>query len=439
MKKYKFFLKKINFYYFFVFFIFFFLIFEFSIIKAVETKKEDFIELKENKELENTKLKFSKDVIVLDKKKNSESEQKIFFDSRNQKIETSKSEKNLCDYSSILSKKEAEKLLENKYKKDLKQKHLIIAWKHYLGSIFSKKVILFYNIKDVKTISCESFKEWLNFKQLVFSLLEYHIPKLDFLFDLFNISGLKESFIDDKYDKTGLEMVSFYSLLNKNPSLGYFYFNDSERKNINSINISFCNCQISGYSIIDLFFEIINFHGEDLIIFKEHLFNYLKHLSEIANNKNINSKEVDILIEEFIERIIDVTDIELLDKKFLFHLIKTISVKFVPKAFSLHISVDQTNIKPLKEMNLETSSLPEHQTIGFLLKLEKNDNKIYFCFYEIFQDETNNEEHLKLINSIIVLDLNKKEHLLFNHLNISLIQKKNIFLKKTKLYGAKKI
>ncbi|WP_210352252.1 hypothetical protein [Texas Phoenix palm phytoplasma] len=57
---------------------------------------------------------------------------------------------------------------------------------------------MFYDIDSVKTLSCFSFQEWLNLKQLIFSLFDHHIPKINCFFDFLDISGIKEEFIDDK-------------------------------------------------------------------------------------------------------------------------------------------------------------------------------------------------------------------------------------------------
>ncbi|MEZ0180153.1 hypothetical protein ['Camptotheca acuminata' phytoplasma] len=421
-----------------------------------------------NKKDDIEKNKLSVNILVVEKDKkqkdnkdqNNKDEDKIYFNSKNEEVKILKYDKNVIsspkDNTNVVSssnkedvlsfsepsssKKENKKLLNQNYVKDFSKKHSIISWKHNLGSLFSKKIKLFYDIEGAKVISCESFKEWLNLKQFIFYLFQYHIPKIDFVFDFLNISGLKEEFIDNRYDKIGLELVSFFSLLKKDPSLGYFYFKDLNRNDVNFVNVSLCNCKVSSHSIVNLILEIINFQKEDLIIFKNHLMEYLNHLREMSEKHEISSDHLNISIEEFLDRIIDTTDIEMLDKNLVLHLVKTIILKFIPKAFSLHFSLDHKNIKPTKEMNFDISLKEEHKTIGFVLKIKKNkDNKVFLYFYEIFQDEFKNEENLRLIDSIAIFDTNKQEHLFFNHLIINITQNKNIFFKKTNLFGVKKI
>lgn len=392
-----------------------------EVSELTQTPSKEYVEkIKEKKDVLNDKLKFQANSIVFkDLKVNDKSVTfDVAFNNKNEEIE----------------------ILTKAYKKDLNKKHLVIGWKHDLGSFFSKKMRLFYNINEQsRTVSCSSFQEILNFKQIIFNLLEHHIPKIEILFDFLDISGLKEEFIDDKYAKIGLESVSFYSLLQKNPELGYFYFRDKDRKKINSVNISFCNCKISGYSIVDLIFEVINFKNEDLIVFKQHLNSYIEHLTQI-DKEEISQKEIDILIEDFLESIIKIDDIEILDKHFLLHLIRKLFSIFIPKFFSLHNSVDYKKSKPLQEMKLEISSQKEHQTVGFLLQIQKaNDNVFYLCFYEIFQDEEKLEDKFELIDKILILDLQTKEYLFFNHLSIDIKKNKNIFSNNINLFGLKKI
>ncbi|AYJ01312.1 hypothetical protein CWO85_02230 [Candidatus Phytoplasma ziziphi] len=436
MKRIKFFLKKINFIFLFIFL--FLLRVSLINLKAINNDEES--KKYYNEFVESTKI--SDVVEIQDKKYNLSTKPKLKVDSlffkvieQNKKISFDSLRQSNISFDVENEKIEINDLLQNKYKKDLQKKHVILGWKYDLGSFLSKKIRLFYGIDNVRTVSCSSFQECLNFKQFIFGLLYHNIPKIDFLFNFLDISGFKEEFIDNKYDKIGLETVCFYSLLTKDPSLGYFYFKDKDIKDIHSVDISFCNCKISGYSLIDLIFEIINLKNEDLIIFKQHLNSYIEHLSKM-DEETISKKEIDVLHEEFLENIIDIDDMDILDKKFLLHLIKKISSIFVPKIFSLHCSVDHKNTKPLKEMNFELSLLKEHQTIGFLLKIEQNENNIfYLCFYEIFKDEKQNEENLRLIDKIFVLDSNTKENLFFNHLTINIKQNKKIFLKKINLFG----
>ncbi|WAN63603.1 hypothetical protein RS022_07820 [Candidatus Phytoplasma rubi] len=435
MKKNKFFLKKIN----FIFLFTFLFLLRVSLINLKAINNDDELKKYYNESEESTKINDADE--IKEKKYNSSSQPKIKVDSlffkaieKNKKISFDSLKQSNISFDVENEKIEINDLLKNKYKKDSKKKHVFLGWKYDLGSFLSKKIRLFYGIDNIRTVSCSSFQECLNFKQFIFGLLYHNIPKIDFLFDFLDISGFKEEFIDNKYDKIGLETVCFYSLLRKDPSLGYFYFKDEDIKDIHSVDISFCNCKISGYSLIDLIFEIINLKNEDLIIFKQHFNSYLKHLSKMDEEK-ISKQDIDVLHEEFLANIIDIDDMDILDKKFFLHLIKKVISIFVPKIFSLHCSVDHKNIKPLKEMNFELSLTKEHQTIGFLLKIEKNENNIfYLLFYEIFKDEKQNEENLRLIDKILILDLNTKEHLFFNHLTINIKQNKKIFFKKINLF-----
>lgn len=429
LKRKNFFLKKINFI--ILFFILYFLQINLICVKAINNSEnlqvseltKTYSQKYNHKIINNdnldSKLKF-KDVSVVFKdlkEKNKLIISDIIFNTQNEEIE----------------------ILKKEYKKDLNAKHPIIGWKHDLGSLFSKQIRLFYNIhENAKTVPCSSFQEILNFKQIILNLLEHHIPKIEILFDFLDIAGLKEEFIDNKYDRIGLESVSFYSLLQKNPELGCFYFQDEDRHKIHSVDISFCNCKTSGYSIVDLIFEIINFKSEDLIIFKQHLTNYINHLKQM-DKEGTSQKDIDNLIEEFLANVIEITDIEILDKNFLLHLMRKFISIFIPKFFSLHHSIDYKNIKPLKEMKLEISSKKEHQTTGFLLQIEKNNEDVfYLCFYEIFLDEQKIEEKLKLIDKILILDSKTQEYLFFNHLSIDIKQNKKLFMTKTKLFGLKK-
>ncbi|QTX03084.1 hypothetical protein LFWB_5180 [Candidatus Phytoplasma luffae] len=432
MNKKNFVLNKI----YFSFFICPFLFLNFLVLGVVPEKENYKVLLENPKESQIESPKKDKDIKkeeIVTYKNTKDNEQKKKTSSEQKKVNNSED----------LSKKETQNLLEEQFvKTNIKTKYPSITWKHDLGSIFSKKVRLFYSIPGSHAVPCESFEECFNIKQFIFSLFEHHIPKIDFLFDFFNISGLKEEFIDDKYDKTGLEIVYFFSLLKKDPSLGYFYFKDLDKKYIESVNISFCNCLMSGYSILSLVSEVINFKKEDIHILKKHFQEYLKHLNEIFKNKNIKKKELDVSFEIFFESIIENTNIEDLEKKFLFNLIRTIVSHLFPEHFFIHFKIDCRKPKPIKEMQFKISTEKEHQTIGFVLKIEqKKNNSFYFCFYEIFKNMSRNEENLKLIDEIVILDPDKKEDYFFNHLNINIIQNKKIFfqkIQKINLYGFKK-
>ncbi|WP_144658309.1 hypothetical protein [Candidatus Phytoplasma pini] len=330
--------------------------------------------------------------------------------------------------------------LNNDYKKSIIKKHFVICWKHNFGSFFSKKTKLFYDVESAKTIPCASFQEWLNFKQFVFYLLNHHIPKIDFLFDFLDISGIKDEFIDDKYEKVALDTTVFCRLLKKDPSLGFFYFDSKDLNLLESINISFCNCKVSGYSIIDLILEIINFKNENIEDLKKHFILYFKELSETINYDVVTEKELNISIEEFLDRIVDNTDIEMLDKKFLFHLIKEICHTFIPKKFSIHYSVDNINSKPLKEMYLPISCSQEYRTIGFLLKIQEEQNNLYLNFYEIFvENDDFFLEKLKLIDKVRILSLVDEDCVFLKHLSIgSVLKRKKLPFYNNFLFGAVK-
>ncbi|MDC9032213.1 hypothetical protein M8044_000436 [Columbia Basin potato purple top phytoplasma] len=445
MKRKKFFLKKVNFFLFF--FVLYFSIFNLYYIKAINNdKKNDDLSMitsitKEEPSVSDINLNTEekKDNFVI-KKIQFNDNNSVFKDLKKQK-ETSSSNNKVDDLSIFFdSKNEEITVLKKEYKKDSNAKHPIIGWKHDLGCLFSKKIRVFYNVGcQIQTVPCASFQECLNIKQFIFSLLDKHIPKIDFLFNFLDFSGLKETFIDNRYEKTSLEFFYFFSLLKKDPSLGYFYFKDIDIPDIHSVNISFCNCKVPGYSILDLIIEIINLENEDLIIFKKHLMNYFAHLNKM-DEKQISHKEMDILTEEFLENVLDFSDIETLDKNFLLHLIKKLSIYFVPKFFSFHCSVDYKNTKPIKEINFELSLEKEHKTIGFLLQIQKNEDDVfYLCFYEIFQDEYNNDEKLRFIERVLIFNSKTKEHSFFNHLAINIKQNKKIFLKKANLFGVSKI
>ncbi|MDV3166569.1 MAG: hypothetical protein Q8807_02755 ['Waltheria sp.' little leaf phytoplasma] len=133
--------------------------------------------------------------------------------------------------------------------KSLPNQFFLLSCKHDLGSFFSKRMRLFYALKNVKTVPCASFFEWFNFKQILFGTFNANLSKINCLFKCLNLSGIKEEFIDDKYEKVSLVALDFYRLLKKNPNLGYFYLPSQDLDKAISVNISFCNCQVKGYSV----------------------------------------------------------------------------------------------------------------------------------------------------------------------------------------------
>ncbi|WBL31444.1 hypothetical protein [Candidatus Phytoplasma sacchari] len=330
------------------------------------------------------------------------------------------------------------------YKIDPNSKHDFLGWKHDLGSCFSKKVHLFYSIENIKTIPCNSFKEWLNLKQLLFALLNYHIPKMDLMFDMINFLNFKEEFIDDKYDRLAVDTAHFCYLLKKNPSLGCFYLNPEDLNYIESFNISFCNCHVSGHSILELISEIISLKDKDMDIFLKHLFDYLNYLNKKFNtnfeNKNKNLKKIHMSIEQLLDKISSNSDIDSLDKNLLFHLIKNFISYCIPNIFLVNFSVDQNDIhkKPLKECKSKLYFESNHKTVGFLFKIKsQKEKKIYVYFYEIFKNEVDDIEKLRLIDKILVSSIDSIKSSFLNHLLISVTKNKKYLNKKISLFRAK--
>ncbi|WP_412097828.1 hypothetical protein, partial [Candidatus Phytoplasma palmae] len=104
-------------------------------------------------------------------------------------------------------------------------------------------------------------------------------------------------------EKIALDMVSFCNVLKNNPSLGYFYFKDSNISKIMSIHFAFCNCKMNGYSILELIKEVVNFKFtsvNDIEELRRHLFLYFSHLEELIKNsdKEETKEKVDVSIEE---------------------------------------------------------------------------------------------------------------------------------------------
>jgi hypothetical protein len=359
-----------------------------------------------------------------------------------EKLILEKKEPTIYENTNILEEEDAKSILflECPFKKDKNQTHNFIGWKHDLGSIFSKKVKLFYGVDSVKTLPCYSFQEWLNLKQLFFILINYHIPKMDLLFDCIGFFNFKKEFVDETFDRIALETVSFYRLIKNNPSLGCFYFDKKDLNYIESVNISFCNCKISGYSILELMSEINYLKNDKTDIFLRHLFEYLNNL----NNENLdffneekNRKDISISIEQLLTQIQENTDIDLFDKNLVLHLIRNFINNFVPKDFSIYISLDNIKLKrkPLKEINFKLSHDVEHQTIGFLLKIEQNEkNDFYLCFYEIFNNDKDDSERMKIIKKILISYLETDYSKFFNHLLINITKYKNSFNQKINLF-----
>ncbi|KXT29131.1 hypothetical protein AXA84_0367 [Candidatus Phytoplasma oryzae] len=330
---------------------------------------------------------------------------------------------------------------ECKYQLNKQKKYDCLYWKHDLGSLFSKKVRLFYGIPDVKKVPCMSFQEWLNLKQFLYALFNYHIPKLDFLFNLIDFFHLKEEFIDEKYDRIALDSIHFCRLLKKTPSLGCFYFEEKDLNLIDFVNISFCNCKISGYSVLELIQEIFNLNREELDNFLKHLFQYLNYLNEeFDDNHKKNSEKVFISIDKFLEEITKNNDnIDDLDKSLLFHLIKNLVHHFFSESFLINFDVEQNNIykKPLKECKMKLRFSQKHKTVGFLLEIQYDEEqKIYLCFYEIFRNKINNIEKIKLIEKILISYKDKENSIFLNHLLINFSKSKKFFNKKVILFGA---
>ncbi|WCA22497.1 hypothetical protein [Candidatus Phytoplasma oryzae] len=335
-------------------------------------------------------------------------------------------------------------LVECPYQLNKDLKHNFLFWKHDLGSVFSKKVNAFYGIKNVKLLPCYSTKEWLNLKQLFFALINYHIPKMDFFFDMVHFSGFKEEFIDNKYDRVSMDTTHFCYLLKKNPSLGCFYFKSKDLDYVKSFNISFCNCKVSGYSLLELILEISSINSKDKNTFLKHLFDYLNYLNEEFKSSSLslkNSKKINMSVEQLLDKISENSDIDILDRDLLFHLIKNLIYNFLPKNFLIDLSVDNNDIKkkPLKEYKFELRSEIDHKTIGFLLQVKKqdDDNQLYIYFYEIFNNEEDIEK-LNLIQKILISSKDLNNSIFLNHLLISVTKLKKYVLKDIFLFGADK-
>ncbi|MDO8064280.1 hypothetical protein [Candidatus Phytoplasma bonamiae] len=323
----------------------------------------------------------------------------------------------------------------------LPNRFFLLSCKHDLGSFFSKRMRLFYALKNVRTVPCASFFEWFNFKQLLFGTFDANLSKINCLFKCLNLSGLKEEFIDDKYEKVSLVALDFYRLLKKNPNLGYFYLSPQDLDKAISVNISFCNCQVKGYSVLELLHEILNLRDEnfDADNFRKHLVIYIKHLMEISDSDEESMK---ISINNLLEKVHELNDIDELDRNLLFNVLLSFSRIFIPSLFEVNYSINTQRIKPLYEMNLDIINKPEHKTLGFLLKLENNEelSDFYLNFYEIFQDE-NNLEQMKLIDHLLILRTDKKQQIFYNsffhHLNINVLYKKTLSIHKKAFFNSR--
>ncbi|WIA07769.1 MAG: putative secreted protein [Candidatus Phytoplasma cynodontis] len=340
---------------------------------------------------------------------------------------------------------------ECSYRLNSKKKYICLGWKHDSGSFFSKKVNFFYGIDNIKLLPCSSFKEWLNLKQLFFVLINYHIPKMNLLFNIIDFFHFKEEFIDQKYDRIALDTSHFCYFLKKDPSLGCFYFKEEDLKYIDSFNISLCNCKVSGYSILELILEITHLKDkEERDIFLKHLFDYLNYLNkkfdsnynESDSENKKSSEKINISIENLLDKISENIDIDSIDKNLISHLIKNLIRCFAPKFFLINFSVDKNDInkKPSKEYRLDISLKPEHKTIGCLLEMKKDlyNNNFYIYFNEIFRIKEDNTERLNLIKKILIFTEDINESNLLDHLIISITKQKKYLNKKIILLGADK-
>ncbi|MDO8053920.1 hypothetical protein OC707_00370 ['Opuntia sp.' phytoplasma] len=325
--------------------------------------------------------------------------------------------------------------------KSLPNQFFLLSCKHDLGSFFSKRMRLFYALKNVRTVPCASFFEWFNFKQILFGTFDANLSKINCLFKCLNLSGIKEEFIDDKYEKVSLVALDFYRLLKKNPNLGYFYLPSQDLDKAISVNISFCNCQVKGYSVLELIHEIINLRDENFDVdnFRKHLVIYIKHLMEISDS---DEESIKVSVNNLLEKIHELTDIDELDRNLLFNVLLSFSRVFIPSLFEVNYSINNQRIKPLYEMNLDITNDVGHKTLGFLFKLEKNEqlSDFYLNFYEIFQDE-NNIEQIKPIDHLLILRTDKKQQIFYNsffhHLNINVLYKKTLSIHKKAFFNAR--
>ncbi|MDO8060025.1 hypothetical protein [Candidatus Phytoplasma citri] len=325
--------------------------------------------------------------------------------------------------------------------KSLPNQFFLLSCKHDLGSFFSKRMRLFYALKNVRTVPCASFFEWFNFKQILFGTFDANLSKINCLFKCLNLSGIKEEFIDDKYEKVSLVALDFYRLLKKNPNLGYFYLSSQDLDKAISVNISFCNCQVKGYSVLELIHEIINLRDENFDVdnFRKHLVIYIKHLMEISDSDEESMK---VSVNNLLEKIHELSDIDELDRNLLFNVLLSFSRVFIPSLFEVNYSINTQRIKPLYEMNLDITNDAGHKTLGFLFKLEKNEqlSDFYLNFYEIFQDE-NNIEQIKPIDHLLILRTDKKQQIFYNsffhHLNINVLYKKTLSIHKKAFFNAR--
>ncbi|MDO8057249.1 hypothetical protein [Candidatus Phytoplasma gossypii] len=325
--------------------------------------------------------------------------------------------------------------------KSLPNQFFLLSCKHDLGSFFSKRMRLFYALKNVRTVPCASFFEWFNFKQILFGTFHANLSKINCLFKCLNLSGIKEEFIDDKYEKVSLVALDFYRLLKKNPNLGYFYLPSQDLDKAISVNISFCNCQVKGYSVLELIHEIVNLRDENFDVdnFRKHLVIYIQHLMEISDSDEESMK---VSINNLLEKINELSDIDELDRNLLFNVLLSFSRVFIPSLFEVNYSINTQRIKPLYEMNLDITNNVGHKTLGFLFKLEKNEqlSDFYLNFYEIFQDE-NNIEQIRPIDHLLILRTDKKQQIFYNsffhHLNINVLYKKTLSIHKKAFFNAR--
>ncbi|MCG3566863.1 MAG: hypothetical protein Q8747_01805 [Candidatus Phytoplasma australasiaticum] len=138
----------------------------------------------------------------------------------------------------------------NNYEKDYNLKYYAVNWRHENGHMFSEKAHVFYKIFPMKMFPCKTYQEFANTKQIIKNATIL-TSNLLFPFNrIFKILDTIQEVASDKYIHDSDDKIAFINellkyLIKYYPEKGIFFFDLDQLNEIDYVNITFCNCDMS--------------------------------------------------------------------------------------------------------------------------------------------------------------------------------------------------
>ncbi|MBP5836061.1 hypothetical protein [Candidatus Phytoplasma meliae] len=178
----------------------------------------------------------------------------------------------------------------NDYEKDSSSYHKREEWKHEGGTFLSSDAKVFYNIKGVQMVPCKTYQEWFNKQQSVedgASIVLNFFPVVGGIVNSIYKEAAKpllNKLVVPNGDKIAMLNEAVRYSLKLNHGRGVFFFNDYDLNNIDRVDITFCNCDMSSTddAMIEQLEQLIEtFQEKD--VFNSELYDNLE-TENVSNN-----------------------------------------------------------------------------------------------------------------------------------------------------------